>query len=211
MVCKSQHVIRLHSAVWPSWHQSAPPVHPHLQVRIPAPCGGPSSSHMTQHNLQNLSLNWADRGSGGALTIESLGSRSAIHPILSKLRHRRSESFLITTFHIIAFSFICTLRRRPRSHCGTEYQRAGGGLNWIPQVSQSPFFFFYFNLFNLGLLLWFVKKKKILPHLFLQGSGLITWQHIPVINPWSCTAALWQEALLVWLQDFLLQRQRAAK
>lgn len=163
-------------------------------------------SHDTTQSA-NLILNWADRGFGGALTIR-LGSRSAIHPILSKLRHRRSESFLITTFHIIAFSFICTLRRRPRSHCGTEYQRAGGGLNWIPQVSQSPFF--YFNLFNLGLLLWFI-KKKILPHLFLQGSGLITWQHIPVINPWSCTAALWREALLVWLQDFLLQRQRAAK
>lgn len=207
MVCKSQNGTRLHSAVWPSCTNR------HHQCIHTCRCAflrlavDQLQSHDTTQSA-NLILNWADRGFGGALTIR-LGSRSAIHPILSKLRHRRSESFLIATFHIIAFSFICTLRRRPRSHCGTEYQRAGGGLNWIPQVSQSPFFLLQPLQPRAPSLVH--KKKKILPHLFLQGSGLITWQHIPVINPWSCTAALWQEALLVWLQDFLLQRQRAAK
>lgn len=166
-----------------------------------------SSSHMTQHNLQISFLiepievlveRWR---SAWALALQSIQFYQSC--VTAGAKAFWSQRF--TSSHFLLFA------RCEGVHGHTvalNINELAGGL----KLDSSSFSvaFFYFNLFNLGLLLWFI-KKKIFPHLFLQGSGLITWQHIPVINPWSCTAALWQEALLVWLQDFLLQRQRAAK
>lgn len=156
MVCKSQNGIRLNSAVWPSCTNRHHRCIHTCRCALLRLAVDQLQSHDTTQSA-NLILNWADGGCGGALTIR-LGSRSAIHPILSKLRHRRSESFLITTFHIIAFSFICTLAKASTVTLWHWISTSWRGLK-LDSLSFSVAFI-YFNLFNLGLLLWFINKKK---------------------------------------------------
>lgn len=77
-------------------------------------------------------------------------------PIQSKLCHGRGESVLITAFHTVTFSFICTLRRRPRSHRGSDCQLAES----YPRVDSSSFSVAFFRRPFKPLGLSFVHDKQ---------------------------------------------------